>query len=94
MIIACAALYQIADSDAGELACLAVNPEYRHGRCGDELLERHAPLAIKATANIDRSEERRVGKECRAMTIASNPTPVFDKPVSLASGAGQRRAGP
>ena len=40
MIIACAALYQIADSDAGELACLAVNPEYRHGRRGDELLER------------------------------------------------------
>ncbi len=45
MIIACAALYQIADSDAGELACLAVNPEYRHGGRGDELLERieHAP---------------------------------------------------
>ena len=40
MIIACAALYQIADSDAGELACLAVNPEYRHGGRGDELLER------------------------------------------------------
>ncbi|BCQ65646.1 hypothetical protein PBOI14_73960 [Pseudomonas sp. Boi14] len=40
MIIACAALYQIADSDAGELACLAVNPEYRHGKRGDELLER------------------------------------------------------
>jgi amino-acid N-acetyltransferase len=40
MIIACAALYPIADSEAGELACLAVNPEYRHGRRGDELLER------------------------------------------------------
>ncbi len=40
MIIACAALYPIADSDAGELACLAVNPEYRHGGRGDELLER------------------------------------------------------
>jgi amino-acid N-acetyltransferase len=40
MIIACAALYQIADSDAGELACLAVNPEYRHGARGDVLLER------------------------------------------------------
>ena len=26
--------------DEGELACLAVNPEYRHGRRGDELLER------------------------------------------------------
>ncbi len=40
MIIACAALYQIADSDFGELACLAVNPAYRHGGRGDELLER------------------------------------------------------
>ena len=40
MIIACAALYPIADSDAGELACLAVNPEYRHGGRGDALLER------------------------------------------------------
>ena len=39
-IIACAALYPIADSDAGELACLAVNPEYRHGGRGDDLLER------------------------------------------------------
>ncbi|WP_437879399.1 amino-acid N-acetyltransferase [Pseudomonas sp. LRF_L74] len=40
LIIACAALYRIADSDAGELACLAVNPAYRHGGRGDELLER------------------------------------------------------
>jgi amino-acid N-acetyltransferase len=40
MIIACAALYPIADSQTGELACLAVNPEYRHGGRGDELLER------------------------------------------------------
>ncbi|NQD81231.1 amino-acid N-acetyltransferase [Pseudomonas seleniipraecipitans] len=40
MIIACAALYPIADSNCGELACLAVNPEYRHGGRGDELLER------------------------------------------------------
>ncbi|MCD5987680.1 MULTISPECIES: amino-acid N-acetyltransferase [Pseudomonas] len=40
LIIACAALYPIADSQAGELACLAVNPEYRHGGRGDELLER------------------------------------------------------
>ena len=39
-IIACAALYPIADSSCGELACLAVNPEYRHGGRGDELLER------------------------------------------------------
>lgn len=40
LIIACAALYPIADSDAAELACLAVNPEYRHGGRGDQLLER------------------------------------------------------
>ncbi|MDD0845143.1 amino-acid N-acetyltransferase [Pseudomonas sp. Gutcm_11s] len=40
LIIACAALYPIADSETGELACLAVNPEYRHGGRGDELLER------------------------------------------------------
>jgi amino-acid N-acetyltransferase len=40
LIIACAALYPIADSDTGELACLAVNPEYRHGGRGDELLAR------------------------------------------------------
>lgn len=40
LIIACAALYPIAESQAGELACLAVNPDYRHGGRGDELLER------------------------------------------------------
>ncbi|WP_447754658.1 amino-acid N-acetyltransferase [Pseudomonas nicosulfuronedens] len=40
LIIACAALYPIADSDSAELACLAVNPEYRHGGRGDDLLER------------------------------------------------------
>ncbi|CAE6949862.1 N-acetylglutamate synthase [Pseudomonas marincola] len=40
LIIACAALYPIADSDFAELACLAVNPAYRHGGRGDELLAR------------------------------------------------------
>ncbi|MBB2897250.1 amino-acid N-acetyltransferase [Pseudomonas sp. AS2.8] len=40
LIIACAALYPIADSAAGELACLAVNPDYRHGGRGDALLAR------------------------------------------------------
>ncbi|MCU1718068.1 amino-acid N-acetyltransferase [Pseudomonas sp. 5P_3.1_Bac2] len=40
LIIACAALYPIADSNSGELACLAVNPAYRHGGRGDQLLER------------------------------------------------------
>lgn len=40
LIIACAALYPVPDSDWGELACLAVNPDYRQGGRGDELLER------------------------------------------------------
>ncbi len=48
MIIACAALYPIAESDAGELACLAVNPEYRHGGRGDDLLERIETRARQA----------------------------------------------
>ncbi len=47
LIIACAALYPIADSDSGELACLAVNPEYRHGGRGDQLLERIEARARK-----------------------------------------------
>lgn len=38
MIIACAALYPISGSDAGELACLAVSPAYRHDHKGDGLL--------------------------------------------------------
>ena len=40
LIIACAALYPINESDSGELACLAVSSDYRHGGRGDELLER------------------------------------------------------
>ncbi|MBF7730077.1 amino-acid N-acetyltransferase [Pseudomonas sp. N040] len=40
LIIACAALYRINESDSGELACLAVSADYRHGGRGDELLER------------------------------------------------------
>lgn len=47
-IIACAALHPIPDSDAGELACLAVNPEYRHGHRGDDLLERIQQRAREA----------------------------------------------
>ncbi|MFT0212301.1 amino-acid N-acetyltransferase [Pseudomonas sp. F1_0610] len=39
-IIACAALYPFIEENTGELACLAVNPEYRHGGRGDILLER------------------------------------------------------
>lgn len=40
MIIACAALYPIANSSAGELACLAVNHQYRQDGKGDDLLAR------------------------------------------------------
>ena len=40
LIIACAALYPVPDSDWGELACLAVHPEHRQGGWGDQLLER------------------------------------------------------
>lgn len=40
MIIACAALYPIANSEAGELACLAVSSDYRHDGKGDDLLAR------------------------------------------------------
>ncbi|SDU33147.1 N-acetylglutamate synthase [Pseudomonas pohangensis] len=47
LIIACAALHPIPDSQSGELACLAVKQEYRHGRRGDELLERIEQRARK-----------------------------------------------
>ena len=40
LIIACAALYPFPEQATGELACLAVHPEYRHGGHGDVLLER------------------------------------------------------
>lgn len=37
-IIACAALYPFSDDHTGELACVAVHPDYRHGQRGDKLL--------------------------------------------------------
>lgn len=40
LVIACAALYPVTDSDSAELACLAVHPDYRHGGRGDALLAR------------------------------------------------------
>ncbi len=40
LIVACAALYPVPDSDWGELACLAVHPEYRQGGRGDDVLAR------------------------------------------------------
>jgi amino-acid N-acetyltransferase len=38
-VIACSALYPFAGEDCGELACLAVHPEYRKQHRGDDLLE-------------------------------------------------------
>lgn len=38
MIIGCAALYPLDDSSAAELACVAIEPNYRHGGRGDQLL--------------------------------------------------------
>ena len=38
--VGCAALYPFADDGAGELACLAVYPEYRNAGAGEQLLKR------------------------------------------------------
>jgi len=38
-VIACSALYPFVEEGCGELACLAVHPEYRKQRRGDDLLE-------------------------------------------------------
>jgi amino-acid N-acetyltransferase len=50
-IIACSALYPYAGEQVGEVACMAVHPDYRKQGRGDELLkyiERHARgLGIK-----------------------------------------------
>ncbi len=37
-VVACGALYPYADNDGGEIACIAVHPEYRGSEFGDELL--------------------------------------------------------
>jgi amino-acid N-acetyltransferase len=39
MLIGCAALYPFTDDNAGELACLAIHPDYRGQDRGDALLE-------------------------------------------------------
>jgi amino-acid N-acetyltransferase len=39
-IVGCAALYPFPDEGAGELACLAVHPEYRNAGAGERLLRR------------------------------------------------------
>jgi amino-acid N-acetyltransferase len=40
VIVGCAALYPFSDEGAGELACLAVHPEYRNAGGGERLLRR------------------------------------------------------
>lgn len=44
-VIACVALYNTDDPDTVELACLAVNPQYRGGNRGDKLLKHVAQVA-------------------------------------------------
>ena len=66
-IIACAALYLIPDTSMGELACLAVHPDYKGGKRGDRLLNRITKQAMEAhlsrllvltTQSIDWFKER------------------------------------
>lgn len=45
MTIGCAALYPFADETVGELACVAVHPDYQGGRRGDALLRHIERLA-------------------------------------------------
>jgi amino-acid N-acetyltransferase len=40
IIVGCAALYPFPDDHTGELACLAVHPEYRNAGAGEQLLRR------------------------------------------------------
>ena len=66
-IIACAALYPISGTAMGELACLAVHPDYKGGERGDRLLTRISQQAIQngllqlmvlTTKSIDWFKER------------------------------------
>lgn len=47
-IIACAALYPFAKEAVGELACLAVHPDYRGAGRGDQVLEKVEELALQS----------------------------------------------
>ncbi|MGA7980272.1 MAG: amino-acid N-acetyltransferase [Chromatiaceae bacterium] len=47
MVIACTALYPYTADGMGELACLAVHPDYRNRGRGDKLLEQMASIARK-----------------------------------------------
>ncbi len=66
-IIACAALYPIPDTNIGELACLAVHPQYKGGERGDRLLkwisqeamtQKLNQLLVLTTQSIDWFKER------------------------------------
>ncbi len=66
-IIACAALYPITETQMGELACLAVHPDYKGGERGDRLLKRIikqalnkqlTQLLVLTTQSIDWFKER------------------------------------
>ncbi|MEE9445951.1 MAG: amino-acid N-acetyltransferase [Cocleimonas sp.] len=66
-IIGCGALYLIPETQMGELACLAVHPDYKGGARGDRLLKRitqHAlnknltQLLVLTTQSIDWFKER------------------------------------
>lgn len=51
MIIACAALYPYAEESMGEVACLAVHPDYRKSGRGDILLQQLETQAKKLNLN-------------------------------------------
>ena len=48
LLIACAALYPFPENRTGELACLAVHPDYRHAGHGDTMLERIARQGLSS----------------------------------------------
>jgi amino-acid N-acetyltransferase len=48
VIVGCAALYPFPDESSGELACLAVHPDYRNGGAGEHLLQAVETRARKA----------------------------------------------
>ena len=48
LIVGCAALYPFASEKAGELACVAVHPDYRNGGAGERLIQAVEMAARKA----------------------------------------------
>jgi len=50
-IIGCAALYPISETNIGELACLAMHPDYKGGGRGDKLLKRIEHVAQNNSIN-------------------------------------------